>query len=141
MGSPLKYATWDDYSVSIINHNAGSVGFERDIVTAAFPDTLGVSVTAAGEGAAAEITVYGSLLNSRSVGAAPLFSGTADRNGRFVFPHNPFFADSTKRIIYGNLLIIATLLGDTASAWLPLCEAGNSYFRNPAAAFYGEIRF
>jgi hypothetical protein len=145
MSDPLKYTTWDDYSISIINYNAGNVGSERGILAAAFADTLGIAAVSAANGSVisdAEIIVYRSALNSRTLSSDRILIGSTDKFGRSRFLNNPFLSDSTGNLVYGNLLItMIASTGDTASAWFPVCEAGNAYFKNPAASYYKVIRF
>ncbi|MBN1578711.1 MAG: carboxypeptidase regulatory-like domain-containing protein [Chitinispirillaceae bacterium] len=143
MSSPLKSREWDDYSASIINYNAGGVGSERNMLAAAFTDTMGIvaKTTDGNPVPGAEIQIYGSVLNTRTVNNSQVLAGLTDEEGRYVFPRNPFIADSTGRLVYGNLLIIATVSGDTASTWFPVCEAGSAYFTNPDAPLYKEVGF
>jgi hypothetical protein len=143
MNNPLKYQEWDNYTISVINYNADCIGLERDILTTAFPDTTGVLVmTADGSRiSGADVHIYGSALNSRTVSEERIPAGLTDSTGRYVFPRNLFMADSSKRLAYGNLLMVVTVSGDTASAWFPLYEAGNAYFADPEASFYKEIKF
>lgn len=143
MNNPEIYTSWDDYSVSIINYNAGNVGSERDIVKTAFPDTMGIMVTTASGSAVpgARIQVFGSVLDTRAVHDSTLATGLTDDNWRFVFPSNPFMTNATESLAYGTLLIITIASGDTTSTWLPLYEAGNAYFKNSTASFYKEVKF
>lgn len=142
MNNPLKYQQWDDYTISIVNYNADRSGSERNILATAFPDTIGIRVTTA-DGVSipeAEVHIYGSALNSRTVSEERIPAGLTDSTGRYVFPRNLFMADSTKRLAYGNLLMVVIVSVDTASAWFPLYEAGNAWFSDPEASFYKEIK-
>jgi hypothetical protein len=144
MNNPLKYQQWDNYTLSVINYNTGRMGSERDILTTALPDTMGILVTTADGSriSGAEVHIYGSALNSRAVSEERVPAGLTDSDGRYVFPRNLFIADSTKRLAYGNLLIVVTAsgTGDTAAVWFPLYEAGNAWFADPKASFFKKIK-
>ena len=142
MSDPTKYTYWDAYSVSVINHNADTVKGERDILYEAFPDIMGMTVTDEnGEPAhGADITVYGSELNTGSIDATPLVTGTADINGRYLFSTNPF-KTSADAIQYGTLLLSAAYDGDTAYSWFAMNDAGNAFFTNPDTTLLVGISF
>ncbi len=142
MSNPSQYTTWDDYSINVINYNADTVKGERDILYDAFPDIMGIHVVSkTGEpGQGADIAVYGSELNTGTIDATPLITGTADSNGRFLFSTNPF-KTSADEIIYGTLLLSAVLDGDTAYTWFAMNNAGCAYFANPDTTLLIPISF
>lgn len=141
--NPELYSEWDDYSISVINYNAGNTGSEREILHTAFPDSMGISVTTTSGIAVpdAAVKVYGSILNTASVSEDTLLTGMTDNNGNFLFPFNPFLLKTTGMITCGNLLITITTDSDSTSTWYPVYEAGNAYFSDTSAPYYKEVSF
>jgi hypothetical protein len=143
MNSPVGADEWDPYNVRVINYNKTTYKNEKDVLSLAFPDKMGVIVkSSTGETITnAAVNVYVSEFNSGSVNNNPLLAGTTDSNGKYLFTDNPYKPDGSDKVINGILLISATYENNTTYTWLPMTEAGNAYFANPDTTLYKEVSF
>ena len=135
---------WDEYSVNIINFNAGIVTTDIDSIRKiAFPTSFGISVVSASNTpvSGVEVNLYGVRFASYKISTPPVLSGTTDESGDLIFTKNPFLSGTNEQLEYLNFLISCIKGVDTVYTWLPIYDVSNSWFVNPDTVYKAVVQF
>ena len=143
MSSPKNYSVWDQYSIHLINSHAEKASILPEVKFKAFPESMGFYVSTASNTPIPDVTVdlYGVIMDENRLTDTPLFTGTTDVNGEYLFDKFLFTNSSADKFDYYNFLAVVIHSTDTSFAWLPVTDVSNAYFANPDTTFRLEFVF
>ena len=143
MSSPKDYSVWDQYSIDLINSHADNSSILPEVKFEAFPESMGFYVSTASNTPIPDVTIdlYGVIMNENKLTDAPLFTGTTDVNGEYLFDKFIFTNSSADKFDYYNFLAVVINSPDTSYAWVPVTDIGNAWFAYPDTTFRLNFTF
>ena len=143
MSSPKNYSVWDQYSINLINSHAEKASILPEVKFEAFPESMGLYVSTAANIPIPDVKVdlYGVIMDQNGLTNTPLFTGTTDVNGVYLFDKFLFTNSSADKFDYYNFLAVVINSSDTSYAWIPVTDLGNAWFANPDTTFRLEFIF
>jgi hypothetical protein len=146
MNSCYGISVWDMHSVNIINNDSDIVLANVNYITSKFPDTIGIRVTdSIGNPLnGVSLKVYPVYWYTYSIDTIPAYSGMTNSSGKYIFSSDPFVPGINGypwKIKYCNFLVRAIYNQDTVYAWMPVNVVQNSYFADPFAPFFLNMKF
>ena len=140
MDYPYGETFWDQHSINLINRSANVVNAPPTYILDAFPSSIGIVVAdAAGVPQAnAKLSLYPVRWFQNRVDPYPRIVAYTNEQGEYVFPNNPFEPWSMTApwlIGYPNFLVTASAGALSGYGWMPMIDAQNVWFSNPAAPY------